>query len=355
MAAFTGALAGPPQLPEPVITMIKRALFFGGYFLFCLACFLLAFEVIYRYQLIDFFQPELRANNSTEDLRGSNRITLLAMGDSFTAGNKTWVTYLREQMPDYRIINAGVSATGVFEAQYMAPRRFRDFQPKVFIYQVYVGNDIQDIRRPLNWRTMTPARYLYGFACSYLGLRSLTFANYRLAQLVRKPGDERALPPDGPFSPVTYPVSVTIYTRAEPGNLEDTILARGQRGRDVDTLITGIKTLTGYAPPGCRKYVVVVPDAAQVSDFYLGHMRQLGVRVSQPREFQRDDYPMLHRLQEGFRDREINVLNPLPLFKEHERQGRRLYYSNDSHLKPVGQALLGQFILDRLTADGLAS
>lgn len=335
--------------------MIKRALFFGGYFLFCLAGFLLAFEFIYRYQLIDFFQPELRANNSNEDLRGSNRITLLAMGDSFTAGDKNWVTYLREQLPDYRIINAAVSATGVFEAQYMAPRRFREFKPQVFIYQVYVGNDIQDIRRPLNWRTMEPARYLYGFACSHLGLRSLTFANYRLAQLVRKPGYEKVLPPDEPFSPVTYPYSVIVYTRAEPGNLEDSILARGERGRDVGTLIAGIKTLTGYAPPECRKYVVVIPDAAQVSDFYLDHMRQLGVRVSQPQEFQRDDYPLLHRLQEGLADREIKVLNPMPLFKEHERQGRRLYYANDSHLKPVGQSLLGQFILDRLTADGLAS
>jgi len=335
--------------------MIKRALFFGGYFLFCLAGFLLAFEFIYRYQLIDFFQPELRANNSPGNLRNSNRTTLMAMGDSFSAGDKTWVTYLREQLPDYRIINAAVSATGVFEAQYMAPRRFREFQPKVFIYQVYVGNDIQDIRRPLNWRTMKPARYLYGFACSYLGLRSLTFANYRLAQLVRKPGNEKMLPPDDPFSPATYPASVIIYTQAEPGNLEDTILARGERGRDVDTLVTGIKTLTGYAPPGCRKYVVVVPDASQVSDFYLNHMKQLGVRVSQPQEFQGDDYPLIQRLQEGLRDRDIKVLNPLPLFKEHERQGRRLYYSNDSHLKPVGQSILGEFILDRLTVDGLAS
>lgn len=335
--------------------MIKRALFFGGYLLFSLTCFFLAFEVIYRHQFIDFFQPELKANNSAADLRDSSRKTLLAMGDSFSAGEKTWVTYLRAQLPAYRIINAAVSATGVFESQYMAPRRFREFKPRVFIYQVYLGNDLQDIRRPLNWQTMKTARYLYGFACSYLGLRSMTFANYRLAQLLRKPGYERTLPADEPFSPDTYPYSVMVYTQAEPFNLEDTVLARGERGQDLATLITAVKKLAGHAPPECRKYVVVIPDAAQVSDFYLDHLKQLGARVSQPQELQRDDYPFFLRLQEGLEDQGIKVLNPLPLFKGYERQGRKLYYPNDSHLKPVGQSLLGEFILERLKADGLAS
>jgi hypothetical protein len=334
--------------------MIKRVLFFGAYLLLCLACFLLVFEGIYRHQLIDFYQPELRANNRPADLGDTTRKTLLAMGDSFSAGPDAWVAFLRRQLPSYRVICAAVSATGVFESLFIAPRRFREFKPQVFIYQVFVGNDIQDIRRPLNWRTMTLPRYFYGFMCSYLGFRSLTFANYRLGQLLRSSGPGTAQNADPPFSPAAYPKSVTIYTQAEPDNLEDTILARGARGRDVATLVDSIKKLVSYASPACHKYVVVIPDASQVSDFYLQHFEQLGGRVADPRGLHRDEYPLVIRLKEGLAAAGIKVLNPLPLFQRHEQQGQRLYYQNDSHLKPVGQSLLGEFILKQLQADGLA-
>ena len=334
--------------------MIKRVLLFWAYLFFCLACFLLVFEGIYRYQLIDFYRPEHKTYNRPADLRDASLKTLMAMGDSFSAGRNSWVAFLRLHLPSYRIINASVSASGIFESLYMAPGRFREFKPRVFIYQVFVGNDLQDIRRPLNWRTMTLARYAYGFMCSYLGLRSLTFANYRLAQLLghSDAGGEQSV--DQPFSPATYPKSVTIYTQAEPYNLEDTVLARGERGRDLATLIDGIKKLVSYAGPGCRKYVVVIPDAGQVSDFYLDHLRQLGARVSDPQGLQREDYPFFIRLKEGLAGADLKVLNPLPWFKGHERQSQRLYYSNDTHLKPVGQSLLGEFILGQLQADGLA-
>jgi hypothetical protein len=303
---------------------------------------------------MDFFRPELRANNSPGDLLDSTRKTLLAMGDSFSAGSNTWVTFLRSQLPSYRIINAAVSATGVHESLYAAPRRFREFRPQVFIYQVYVGNDLQDIRRPLNWRTMPLARFIYGSLCSYLGLRSLTFANYRLAQLRSSRAPQPAQFVERPFSPATYPISVKIYTQAEPCTLEDTVLAQGDRGRDLATLIDCIKKLAGFARPECRKYVLVIPDAGQVSDFYLDHLQQLGAQVSNPKELQKDDYPLFIRLQEGVADQGIKVLNPLPLFKRHEQQGQRLYYADDTHLKPAGQSILGKFILERLQADGLA-
>jgi len=336
--------------------VFKRLLFFPAYLIFCLACFLLAFEGIYRYQLVDFYRPELRANNLPGDLREASRKTLLAMGDSFSAGPDTWVAFLRQKLPSYRVISAAIAGSGIYESLYTAPGRFRQFRPRVFIYQVYVGNDLQDIRRPLNWRTMSLPRYVYGFMCSYAGLRSLTFANYRLGQLFHRDGagTAQAQDPDPPFSPATYPKSVTIYTQAEPDNLENTVLDRGERTRDVATLIGGIKKLAGYAGPECRKYVVVIPDAAQVSDYHLDHFRQLGAQVRDPQGFQRADYPLLTRLKEQLAPADIQVLNPLPLFQAQERQGQRLYYRNDSHLKPGGQALLGQFILKRLQADGVA-
>ncbi len=334
--------------------MSKRILFFSAYFIFCLVCFLLAFEAIYRYQLVDFYRPELRANNPAGDLREASRKTLLAMGDSFSAGQNTWVAFLRAHLPSYRVISAAIPGTGIFESLYTAPGRFRQFKPRVFIYQVYVGNDLQDIRRPLNWRTMSLPRYVYGYMCSYLGLRSLTFANYRLAQLLHRSQAGESKYVDLPFSPATYPKSVTIYTQAEPYNLEDTVLDRGERSRDVATLIAGIKKLVSYAGPECRKYVVVIPDASQVSDYYLEHLKKLGARMRDPQGFQRDDYPLMTKLKTELAATDVQVLNPLPLFQAQEQQGQRLFYRNDSHLKPEGQSLLGRFILERLQADGVA-
>ena len=335
--------------------MVKRILFFSTYVIFCLACFLAIFEVIFRYQLVDFYRPELRAFNRAADLGNSPRKTLMGMGDSLTAGWYTWLAYLRRQLPAYRVINGAISATGIFEPLYTAPRRFREFHPQVFIYQVFVGNDLQDIRRPLNWRTMTLPRYVYCFMCSYLRLHSLSFANYRLGQLLHNPGSGTTQITDPPFSSATYPKSVRIYTQAEPYNLEDTVLASGERAPDVVTLIAGIKKLCSYAGPDCRKYVVVIPDSAQVNDLYLDHLKQLGAQVRDPQALHQADYPLVIRLRKELAVAGIKVLNPLPLFQGLEQLGQRLYYQNDPHLKPVGQTVLGQFVLQELKADGLTS
>ena len=334
--------------------MTKKVLFFPLYLIFFAGGLLLVFEAIYRHQLIDFYRPELRAFNSPADLQDHSRKTLLVMGDSFSAGSHTWTTFLRPKLPSYRIISAALPGTGIFESLCEAPRRFRDFKPQVFIYQIFVGNDLQDIRRPLNWQTMSPARYAYCYLCSYLGLRSLTFANYRLAQLLHHP-NPREKNQYQKFSVATYsPVSVRIYYQAEPDNLEETVMARGDRGRDLETLIAVANKLFGYCDRGCKKYVVVIPDSSQVSDFYLNNMLKLGARFTSVQDLHRNDYPFITRLQQGLADKGIMVLNPLPMLKANEEQGRRMYYANDPHLNKTGQSLLGEYIWERLQADGLA-
>ena len=45
-------------------------------------------------------------------------------------------------------------------------------------YQVYVGNDLFDIRYPTNWHTISPARNIYWFLANHL--RVVGYLNYRL-------------------------------------------------------------------------------------------------------------------------------------------------------------------------------
>jgi hypothetical protein len=122
---------------------------------------LLIFEFIYRDQLIDTFRAELKAYNSPQVLNMDERKTLLVMGDSFSAGNTSYPAWLRFFQDDYRVINAGVPGIGILEAAATAPRRFEEFKPSIFIYQVYVGNDLYNISYPVNWSNVSFIRNLY--------------------------------------------------------------------------------------------------------------------------------------------------------------------------------------------------
>src|SRR5215470_6968422 len=142
---------------------------------------LLILEWAYRAQIVDTYRPELQAFNPAQVLVDNGRPTLLLMGDSFTAGRTSYAGLLQETLQEWRVINAAVSGTGVLQTLYMAPHRFAHFHPRIFVYQVYVGNDLFDIRYPTNWRTISPLRNLYWLLANHL--RVIGYLNYRLGHL----------------------------------------------------------------------------------------------------------------------------------------------------------------------------
>src|SRR5215471_15216432 len=142
---------------------------------------LLVLEWLYRSQLVDTYSPELHTFNPPQVLASHAQPTLLVMGDSFTAGRTSYAGILQDTLQEWRVINAAVSGTGVLQALYMAPNRFAQFHPAIFLYQVYVGNDLFDIRYPTNWRTISPVRNLYWLLANHL--RVIGYLNYRLAHL----------------------------------------------------------------------------------------------------------------------------------------------------------------------------
>src|SRR5215831_10821462 len=98
-----------------------------------------------------------------------------------TAGRTSYAGILQDTLQEWRVINAAVSGTGVLQALYMAPKRFAQFHPAIFLYQVYVGNDLFDIRYPTNWRTISPVRNLYWLLANHL--RIIGYMNYRLSSI----------------------------------------------------------------------------------------------------------------------------------------------------------------------------
>src|SRR5437764_8719219 len=144
------------------------------------------------------------------------------MGDSFTEGRTSYAGMLQDTLQEWRVINASVGGTGVLQALYMAPNRFAQFHPTIFVYQVYVGNDLFDIRYPINWRTISPIRNIYWFVANHL--RFIGYLNYRLSQVRiahAAPTAAFAAEPSGTFDAEHYEPRIKAYLHAEPSLWED--------------------------------------------------------------------------------------------------------------------------------------
>ncbi len=139
-------------------------------------------EISYRFYVLDFYAPELRAYNlvkSVDSLPAGADI--LVMGDSYSAGKSSYVAMLREMLPDCAIVNGAIPGSGLPQANVLAPTLFTRLHPRLFIYQIYVGNDLQNIRKSMNWSTISLVRNLYWMLSDHL--RVLGFINFRLGQM----------------------------------------------------------------------------------------------------------------------------------------------------------------------------
>ena len=311
---------------------------------------LLVLEWLYRSQLVDTYRPELHTFNPPQVLASHAKPTLLVMGDSFTAGRTSYAGILQNTLQEWRVMNAAVSGTGVLQALYMAPRRFAQFSPSLFLYQVYVGNDLFDIRYPTNWRTISPARNVYWLLANHL--RVISYLNYRLRQvketLTSRQGHSFSFPSTavaasaagdtGTFSIEHYDPRVKLYVRAEPSLIEDSILVQGNRQHDYAIFLERLAQLLTYCQPEvCRAYILVIPHVCQVDAAYLTYMSQLGARFTTPAALGLSEYPFLASLRERFTAwPNVHIVNPLSQLREVHAQ-QAMYYANDEHLSPAGQ------------------
>jgi len=332
---------------------MRRVLVLAGVALVSVCLSLLALELVYRTQVVDTYGPELRAFNPPEVLTADGRPALLAMGDSFTAGHASYTGILQDRLRDWRVINSGIGGTGILQALYTVRNRFARFRPTVFVYQIYVGNDLFDIRYPVNWHAISPTRNAYWLVANHL--RVVGFLNYRLGQVrgTLSPDDASAAHGDpaaeAPFETDRYDARVRTYLRAEPSLFEDSILVRGRRREDYAVLLHGLDELVGYCrPDACRAYLLVVPQVSQVEDEYVAHLSEMGARFTRPVALHRAGYPFVRRLREHFLHRpDVRVLDPLPALRRAAAEGP-VYYANDEHLNPHGQRVVADFLVERL-------
>jgi hypothetical protein len=330
---------------------------------------LAALELFYRFQLIDTYHTELvQYNDEAAVSNVENKRVILVMGDSFTAGKETYCAGLKSCFKDHTVINAGIPGTGIMQALFTAPRRFARYHPDVFIYQIYVGNDLFDISYAVNWEQLSMARNLYWTLAK--PFRSLAFLNYKLGQCVAsstpdppKSKSDGASPnprddsEDGQrFSVQRYEKRDKIYLKAEPLLLENHILVKRNRGEDYRILQRELLELLSYckAESGCRAYVLIIPHCCQTSPTKLENMKRLGAVFSDEKSILGDQYPFCSLMRE-FLNKEgltnVRILDPLALFRKEEAAGSHVYFANDSHLNGYGQALLGEWLCSQIHRD----
>lgn len=317
------------------IKWLKRAAWLPAMLIFMV----LVMEVVYRNQWIDTYRRELNALNPAAPAHPRKKV--LVMGDSFTAATNSWVHGLRQRHPEDQIINSAVPGTTILQANLMLQRRLDEFEPELLIYQVYAGNDLFDLRYPLNWENIGWFRNLYWATANHL--RGVSWLNYALGQFKRSvslPDFEQGKVVEGNFDPTKFSERERLYLQAEPAMISDQVMLQGGRAADMEKYLVLMKEFLGTAvAAGCRVIVVVIPHCLQTHPRYLVNMQQVGIGPVDALAIQRPDYPFFQQIK-ALETKDVSVINLLPDLQDHEQQAQPMYYLHDTHLNDAGQQVL---------------
>ncbi len=317
------------------------------YLLFLCFSTLLLLEVCYRFYVVDFYGGNLIGLNSAEDLMPmQDRPTVLVFGDSFTADTNSYIKHLREMMPNHRIINSAVAGTSIRQHSLMAKRRLKRFEPKILIYQIYVGNDLLEYRHPISGENISGLRKLYWWLADHLLV--VGYINAKLPHLKAafvadpNPGSGAKLSAD--FAAKKYNRRTLMQFQIEPDLLEHTVLLQQERGEDFRAYTKEIEELLDRAPSDCKIVIMVMPHCAQLGTPYLERMEELGAVFEDKQAFLKVDYPFFHDLNRTLSKDGRHFFNALEYLRD-EDGGHSFYYENDPHLNPVGQQRVGEALV----------
>jgi hypothetical protein len=311
-----------------------------------LTVFAIVLEVSYRYQWFDFYKAELKGLNRKEDLQSTKK-KILICGDSFSADTLSYVSVLRNNLSEYSVINSAVPGTGIRQHALYMPGRIKKYDPDIFIYQFYVGNDLFDISHPSGSSGISNGRKLYWWlADKWL---SLPYLNFRFAGLRYKfyddAGGSYKPKEQEEFSIETYSKREKFNYKAEPGLVDNTLFLEEGRDKDWEMFERKFRKMVKGLKPSSKKMFVVVPHQSQLSIEYFQRHVKLGAQFGHPVDsILGKDYPLYKKIGELCKETGFMMIDPLEVFRLQEG-AVPLYYANDPHLSDRGNQLLGYYIL----------
>lgn len=307
-----------------------------GYVIFIFTFCLFTLEICYRYQIIDFYQPELKGLNAEEKLV-SEKHNVLIFGDSFTAHPNSYVKHLRRDFTSTNFINSAIPGTGIKQHELIFNNRIKKFNPKAIIYQFYVGNDFTDIQHPINLKELSFSRNLFWKVSEYF--MTFQYVNHRLAFLNSNNQPIKKLQ-ETPFSKKQYNHRVKTYYKADRMLLNNTILLSDDNVTAIykkwKKKLFKLQELSGDSIP---IYLLIIPHNAQINNTYLERNKILGANLSEA--ILNPNPPLIERIRKDFK--KWQIINPLAKFQQLKNTDS-LYYQNDPHLTAYGQMELAKII-----------
>lgn len=300
-------------------------------------------EAGYRVGGLDPHGAELKAFNPDLVTGSWGGSTLLALGDSFTAGTESWPFALQSTLgEEWRVVNSGVGGTTITHARLAAKRRIRQFDPDVVVFQTYVGNDLLDLRHPRNSPEIGLARRVYWWVVDS-GAFAPWYLNHRAAGLAaRRPFDPEvaAEAVSAPFSVDRFSPRDRWLSQVDSANVERQILVNAPSTEAAWRRYE--KNLHNLAAQ-CREsgadlVILVVPHCIQVASVYRERFAALGASWEDEDLLRRSPTPFVTRVREALPS--ARVVDPLQAMQQAESGGARIYSTNDPHLTAEGAWLL---------------
>lgn len=320
---------------------LKKILWVFLYATALLFLFLVLIEASYRNYWFDYYAAEndfLNVEKYTP-----RKKTILVFGDSFTAGGK-YIEMLRDSLPAYNIINAGLPGTGIREASVTAESRISQYSPDLIIFQVYAGNDFTDMYHNLNFNTLSISRNLYWWLSDQM--LSLRYINYKLGQFKGK-ADVKSKS-DTIFDEQKYSARQKVLFSSDPGYLSNALMMQEPEKKKVEDWFAFFDAIRAYAADSVKICILLIPHCAQVEDRYIHRMEILGAAAFDDGETLNPNCPMNQYFSTECSKRRVKLLNAQPQFQNADSLGNTLYFENDFHLSHSGDSVLNSFLLKKL-------
>lgn len=299
------------------------------------------FEIVYRYYGIDFYKNSFLSLNTKESLNTS-KVDFLVFGDSFSASPDGYVSVLKNNFPSKKIINLSVSGIGIKQVNLYAKNKIKMFNPDVILYQVYVGNDLIDIKNLSNWNELALVRNSYWSISNYY--LSLRYLNQNFSFIRRKQLDVD-LSLNSKFSIQFYNQREKILLKADANYIEKSITIIEDFEFRYQKWQTEMQIFLDNIPKTKKVYVVFIPHCSQVNEFYYSNTIQIGANFSSQKNIINSKYTFFDRAKLNFQNYDnVIFLNPIDFLVDKDNENYRLYYENDPHFNTNGHFQFANYI-----------
>lgn len=292
---------------------------------------LMLLEFSYRYQLIDFYKTEWNyLNRNVQESEGNTKI--LVFGDSFSSAKNNWVEQVQKMDSSSIYYNASFPGVATETYRLIAKNRIEEVNPDRVIVQLYTGNDLLDIHKPINWSELTFSRNLFWTFSNYF--RFLNFFNFRMGQVSQDVVKNTDPKEEEQFSTEHYSARTQLYIKAIPNYPQSELNI--DSSSNFKNLVNHLKDIKKYVK-NKEFYVLIVPHCTEVGQQYIANYKELGAIFTTNNLKQ--NYWEEKLLKEGF-----NVISPYDYFRNLEKTTNSIYFQNDPHLNDKGQYHLAKSV-----------